>query len=189
VAENSTTTAINNDHHQQRSPSKAITINNDHWNVAMAAYLHLPRKAASTENGYRTAQGHWNAFLETKGFRGGHYPEMEEVTSILNEFATYMVKNARKADGEPYSLGFILQVLSGVKEMMRKRNPAWSIWQTHTGRSFGQNYGWYDEIRYAITKAVVSETFDSGDQIKENNIPIGKLFFCSFVSLFLLSLI
>jgi hypothetical protein len=114
---------------------------------------------------------------------------MEEVTSILNEFATYMVRNARKADGDPYSLGFILQVLSGIKEMMRKRNPAWSIWQTHTGRSFGQNYGWYDEIRYAITKAVVSETFDSGDQIKENNIPIGKLFFCSFVSLFLLSLI
>ncbi len=110
------------------------------------------------ENGYQTVQGHWNAFSETKGFCGGHHPEMEEVTSILNKFATYMVRNARKADGDPYSLSFILQTLSGLKEMMQKRNPAWSIWQTHTGRSFGQNYGSYDEIPYAIMKAVVFET-------------------------------
>jgi len=98
---------------------------------------------------------------------------MNEAQNILNEFATYLVKTAKKSDGEPYSLGFVLQLLSGAKEMLRKKYPEWSIWESHTDRNLGRAFGWYDEIRYAVKKAVVTQTFDSGDTISDVSIPIG----------------
>jgi len=139
----------------------------------MAHYAPLPRKAPSTESGYKTALGHWRNFIATKQFPSTWLPQMSEAQNILNEFATYLVKSAKKSDGEPYSLGFVLQVLSGTKEMLKKKYPEWSIWDSHTGRNLGRAYGWYDEIRYAMTKAVVSQTFESGDTLSDVSIPIG----------------
>jgi hypothetical protein len=49
---------------------------------------------------------------------------MDSAVAVLNELTTYMVRKAWKGDGEPCSLGFMLQVLSGVKEILRKKFPS-----------------------------------------------------------------
>jgi hypothetical protein len=121
----------------------------------MAQYAPLPRKAPSTESGYKTALGHWRNFIATKTFPSTWLPQMNQVQNILNEFSTYLVKTAKTTDGEPYSLGFVLQVLSGAKEMLRKKHPEWSIWESHTGQNLGRAYGWYDEIKYAVTRLLL----------------------------------
>ena len=143
----------------------------------MAHYAPLPRKAPSTESGYKTALGHWRNFIATKHCPSTWLPQMNEAQNILNEFATYLVKTAKKSDGEPYSLGFVLQLLSGAREMLRKKYPEWSIWESHTDRNLGRAFGWYDEIRYAVKKAVVTQTFDSGDTISDVSIPIGTSYY------------
>jgi hypothetical protein len=141
-----------------------------HHENLLAEYQPLPRKETSTENGYRTATTNWNNFITTLSHPPEFMPAMDSAVAILDEFATYMVRKAQKGDGEPYSLGFVLLVLSGVKEMLRKKFPLWTIWLSHTGWNMAQTYGWYDEIRYAVTKAVVSEAFDNRETIQYNTI-------------------
>ncbi len=58
--------------------------------------------------------------------------------------------------------------------MLKKKHPHWTIWHLHTGRNLGGGFGWYDEIRYAVNKAIATRIFDSGEVLKEQSLPIGE---------------
>jgi hypothetical protein len=62
----------------------------------MTEYSYLPRKAQATEDGYKKASKQWEIFLTTKGLPEKWQPQMSEVESTLNEFATYLVTTAKK---------------------------------------------------------------------------------------------
>lgn len=139
----------------------------------MTEYSYLPRKSQATEDGYKKASKQWEIFLTTKRLPEKWQPQMSEVESTLNEFATYLVTTAKKMDGDYFSLGSVLQYLSGAKEIIKKNNPTWSVWITHTGRNATGSFGWYDEIRYAVNKAIVKRVFESGEMLMESSLPIG----------------
>jgi hypothetical protein len=82
----------------------------------MAEYQPLPRKATSTENGYRTATTNWNNFITTLSHPPEFMPAMDSAVAILDEFATYMVRKAQKGDGEPYSLTSVVRCERNVEE-------------------------------------------------------------------------
>jgi len=140
----------------------------------MTEYSYLPRKSQATEDGYKKASKQWDIFLTTKDLPEKWQPQMSEVESTLNEFATYLVTTAKKMDGDYFSLGSVLQYLSGAKEIIKKNNPTWSVWITHTGRNATGSFGWYDEIRYAVNKAIVKRVFESGEMLMESSLPIGR---------------
>jgi len=138
-------------------------------------YDHLPRTAPRTEHGYRVAMQHWIKFLHSKSQESDYLPNESSIVDDLNQFATYLVNMAKKADGDFYSLGSVHQFLSGVKETIRKENPSSAIWAGHSGRNQGGGYGWYDEIRYAAAKAIVARVFECGGSLKDLSLPIGRV--------------
>jgi hypothetical protein len=139
-------------------------------------YSHLPRSSSATQKGYRSASSHWDKFLISKGVHDTNSwnPMEQQMKDLLNQFATYLVTVAKKPDGDYYSAGSVLQFLSGTKETFQKKYPQWEIWINHSGRNQSGGYGWYDEIRSAINKAVVTRVFGSGETIIEMSSPIGR---------------
>ncbi len=70
---------------------------------------------------YHMAMQHWKKFLFSKTTAIYYAPDEGNVIDILNQFTTYLVTVARKSDDEYYSLGSVLQFLSGVKKTFEKR--------------------------------------------------------------------
>lgn len=64
--------------------------------------------------------------------------------------------------------------LSRVKENFRKKNASWAIWRGHNGRNQRGGYGWYDDIRFTVIKAIVARIFESGGTLKEMSLPLGR---------------
>ena len=105
-------------------------------------YPHLKKTATSTERVHSSSESHWLKFLATKDRNATSHPVVaNEAEDLLNQFATYLVVEAKKPDGEAYNLGIILQYLSGAKEKLKRDNPTWIIWLTHSGRNTGGSIG------------------------------------------------
>ena len=103
-------------------------------------YPHLKKTAPNTEKVHSSSESHWLKFLATKDRNATTHPVVaNEAEDLLNQFATYLVVEAKKLDGEAYNLGSVLQYLSGAKEKLKRDNPTWTIWLTHSGPSFSEH--------------------------------------------------
>lgn len=114
----------------------------------------------STRNGLNAAMRCFATFLIEKQLS-------EEICNcdLFENFADYLLKTN-------YSLGTMVQYLSGVFNSLKKKYPKLDIWMWDTNRDNVPK--WYIKLRNKIRRTVSSKVMEAGEKLQKKSEPIGR---------------